>query len=180
MKHAIKLVLLSVLLAVRAGASETIATVKRLHAEDLFHAGEFQVDLGYAGTVKNIDHIDHGGIIGFNYFPWRSAGFGVEGFSKDTKDAFFDRIGFSLIGRFPVDAIRLAPEIKVGFDYDFENRLERGERTRREGFDVFAAVGAELRLTKKLGLVAELRGVRPVESAQREHILAGLKFRLNL
>ena len=153
--------------------------VANANAGQVFNANEWQVDLLYQGRGPSFNDIESGGGVGVNYFPWRSAGFGFEAKTFDTEHAFFDRLGLSLIGRLPVDKLRIAPEFRIGFDYDLERARERNNYGPDGGFDVYASVGAELRLTKHLGVGAEVRGVRPVDGPQGEHILGILRARLS-
>ena len=140
--------------------------------EPLFRAGETQLDFfGTARTedLTNLSESSKGAGVGVNYFPWRSAGFGVEARGEGTDGILIDSTAFSLIGRLPIDRLRIAPEFKVGTDYAINGR----------DFSVFAAVGAELRLTKNLGIAAEVRGVRPIAGAAGEHVLGLLKLRVS-
>lgn len=156
-----------------------IATIGAQAQEKLFNANEWQVDLLYQGRGPSFNKIESGGGVGVNYFPWRAAGFGFEAKTFDTEHAFFDRLGLNLIGRLPVDKLRIAPEFRIGFDYDLERVRERNNYGPDGGFDVYASVGAELRLTKHFGVGAEVRGVRPVDGPQGEHILGILRARLS-
>lgn len=147
----------------------------------LFHAEEWQIDLN--GTVKDsdpyrdTDNLSYGGGLGINYFPWRSTGFGIEGSTEDTSSAFFDRIGVSLIGRMPIEKLRLAPEFKVGYDYDFEKGGSHATKD-PNGHEVFASIGAELRLTRSVGFGVECRGVKPLDGS-REYLLGLARVRFN-
>lgn len=147
--------------------------------ELLFNAKEFQVDALYQARTEDLDSFEHGGGVRVAYFPWRAAGIGLEGRTEDVSSALFDRIGVSLIGRFPIEKLRLAPEIRIGSDYDFEDSKERNGQP-GTGFAVFASIGAELRLSKRVGVFSEVRGVRPLENQDREHILGLAGIRLTL
>jgi hypothetical protein len=140
---------------------------------ELFRAGEWSLDaLGTLRTedLSNLSEASKGAGIGLNYFPWRSAGFGLEARGEGVEGIFVDHTAFSLIGRFPIDKLRLAPHIKIGTDYDLNQR----------DFAVFAAVGAELRLTTHWGFGAEVRGNRPVTSSSAgENVMGFLFLRAN-
>jgi hypothetical protein len=140
--------------------------------EPLFRAGEVQLDFfGTARTedVTNLSESDKGAGLGINYFPWRAAGFGVEARGEGVDGILVDTTAFSLIGRLPIDKLRIAPEFKLGTDYSIDS----------EDFAVFAAVGLELRLTKNIGIAGEIRGTRPIEDANGESVMGLLKFRLS-
>lgn len=79
-----------------------------------------------------------------------------------------DNTAVALIGRFPLEALRVAPEIKVGSDYAWNER----------DWAVFASAGLDYRISKHVAVAGELRGVRPIAGAQDEHLAALLKFRL--
>jgi hypothetical protein len=152
-----------------------IATLNLPAAEPeptLFRAGEVQFDLfGTARTedITNLSESDKGAGLGINYFPWRAAGFGVEARGEGVDGILVDTTAFSLVGRLPIDKLRIAPEFKIGTDYSIDS----------EDFAVFAAVGLELRLTKNIGIAAEIRGTRPIEHAEDESVMGLLKWRLS-
>jgi hypothetical protein len=140
--------------------------------EPLFRAGEVQLDFfGTARTedVTNLSESDKGAGVGLNYFPWRAAGFGVEARGEGTEGIMVDTTAFSLIGRLPIDKLRIAPEFKIGTDYSIES----------EDFSVFAAVGLEVRLHKNFGIAGEIRGTRPIEDANGESVMALIKARFS-
>jgi hypothetical protein len=138
----------------------------------LFRAGEVQLDLfGTARTEDptNLSESDKGAGLGINYFPWRAAGFGVEARGEGVDGILVDTTAFSLIGRLPIDKLRIAPEFKIGTDYSIES----------EDFAVFAAVGLEVRLHKNFGIAGEIRGTRPIEDANGESVMALIKARFS-
>ena len=138
----------------------------------LFRAGEVQLDFfGTARTedVTNLSESDKGAGVGLNYFPWRAAGFGVEARGEGVDGILVDTTAFSLIGRLPIDKLRIAPEFKIGTDYSIDS----------EDFAVFAAVGLEVRLHKNFGIAGEIRGTRPIEDANGESVMALIKARFS-
>lgn len=139
--------------------------------DQLFRAGEVQLDFFGTGHIEDLSNLSEnakGAGVGLNYFPWRAAGFGLEARGEGIDGLLVDATAVSLIGRFPIEKLRLAPEIKIGTDYGWEGR----------DWAVFAALGLDYRLTRHLALGAELRGVRPIEGAEGEHVLALLKCRI--
>lgn len=155
----------------------TTAEVKPIPTaqDQLFRAGEVQLDLNGFTRTQNLKDFSQGGGFGVNWLPWRAAGGGIEFMTRDTKRSFFDNIGVSLIGRMPVDKLHIAPEFKVGYDFDFEKN-HKG----LEPHEVFASVGGELRLTKNVGLGIEVRGVRPLDGPQGEYLLGIARLRFSL
>lgn len=146
--------------------------------ELLFHEKEWQLDLNGFTQSADLKKFDYGGGFGVNYFPWQAAGFGAEFATEDTSSAFFDRIGVSLIGRLPIEKLRLAPEFKVGYDYDFERGGNHAIKD-PNGHEVFASIGAELRVSKHVGFGVEVRGVKPLESAASEYLMGIARVRFN-
>lgn len=175
------LILAAILLCVSASPRLSAAEAVNLAAprtaqttiannEELFRAGEAQFDtLGSARVedLTNLSEAKKGAGAGFNYFPWRSAGFGIEGRGEGVDGILIDATAASLIGRFPIEALRLAPEIKLGADYGWKER----------DWSVFAGLGLDYRISRHVALAGELRGVRPIAGAAGEHVLALLKLR---
>lgn len=166
------LILSAVLLCVSAPLRLTAAsTANDTASSELFRAGEFQVDAIGSARIEDLTNLSEakkGAVVGFNYFPWRSAGFGLEARGEGLDGLLVDTTAVSLIGRFPLEALRLAPEIKLGADYGWHHR----------DWAVFAGAGLDFRITRHVALAGELRGVRPIESAAGEHIETLLKLRL--
>lgn len=138
--------------------------------DQLFRAGEVQLDAFGTGRIEDLTNLSEtkkGAGVGLNYFPWRAAGFGLEARGEGVDGILVDTTAVSLIGRFPSEHLRLAPEIKLGADYQWNER----------DWAVFAGVGLDYRLTRRVGVAVEVRGVRPIAGAEGEHILALLKLR---
>lgn len=146
--------------------------------EPLFKSKEWQVDFNGFANSADLKDFTYGGGLGVNYFPWQTTGFGLEGQAEDSKSAFFDRLGVSLIGRMPIQKLRLAPEFKVGYAYDFEIGGNHAIKD-PNGHQVFASIGAEYRLARHVGLGVEVRGVKPLESAISEYIQCIGRLRFN-
>lgn len=140
----------------------------RLAETPLFHANEWQLDLNGFSHTGDLDRFRQGLGLGVNYFPWRAAGFGLEAQTENAAHSLVDRMGVSLIGRLPVDKLRISPEFKLGWQFDFERPGNR--------HDVFAGIGGELRITSNVGLGAELRGVKPTSGAS-EYLLGIARLR---
>lgn len=168
-------------------------------AAELFRAGEFQLDLNaFTRTDSSLADFDNGGGFGVNYFHTRNLGIGLDFQTEDTASAFFDRIGVAGIARWPVGASAFAPEVKLGYSYDFERGDNDRHRTSSDkkkkdegdartetfytndgnGHEAFASVGGEWRLTKSFGIGAEARIVKPLDG-RNEYWLGILRGRLN-
>lgn len=128
--------------------------------DQLFRAGEVSIDVGTAFATADLDTFQSSTAIAANWLPWRAAGFFAEGRTESLTHSTVDDAAFGLLGRLPLETLHLAPHFKLGGDYDFE----------RNEWEAFAAVGAELRLTRHVGFVGEVRGVRPIHDASKEHL----------
>ena len=181
----VSLIFTSIFFCQFAHSAETKATVQIIEAakskpaDELFRAGEVQFDAIYQARTDSFDRFTHGGGLGLTYFATKNFGLGVEGRTEKPESAFFDRLGLAVVGRLPVESLRLAPELRVGFDYDLEDSWEAGEKSRRTGFDTYAGVGAEYRVTKSFGIGAEARSVFPVGEQERNHFAGLVRLRLN-
>ena len=160
-------------LAAQAQAQPVNLTAKDtiIANDQLFRAGEAQFDAIGTGRIEDLTNLSEtkkGAGFGVNYFPWRSAGFGLEARGEGVDGIFVDATAASLIGRFPLEALRLAPEIKLGTDYDWKGH----------DWSVFAGLGLDYRISRHVALAGEVRGVRPIAGAEGEHVLALVKFRV--
>jgi len=163
-------------------ATAVAQVVKIIEKDQLFNAGEWQIEGGYVGRLSSWRTVQDGAVIGLNYLPHRNFGIGAEAQVTDFSNTDFDRIGASLIGRLPFESLRLAPEARVGFLYDLENGNEYGDAgkcKRGRGWDVFAGAGAEFRITKALGLGAELRWVFQTEDISDYYKVGLLRLRVS-
>jgi len=142
----------------------------------LFRTGEVQLDLNGTATGHTFDDVKYGGGVGLNYYPWRNIGFGVDAQTEDTASAFIDRLGASAILRFPIESLRLAPEVRGGYQFDFE----RGDGSPgRDGHELYTGAGAEFRLTKNWGIGAEVRHVWPTDDRTENYLMGILRIRRN-
>lgn len=136
-------------------------------SDQLFRAGEFSIDGGAVARTPDLDTFQSGAVFGGNYFPWRCVGFFGEAQSESLTHSTIDYGGFGLVGRLPLERLHLAPQFDVGSEFDFE----------RDRWNVFAGIGAEARFKRNVGLVAEIRGVRPLHDATKEHLALLFKLR---
>lgn len=169
-----------------AGASVSMADRFRYEKDekDLYDGDEFTFDLAGAYGVGrgNFGDVDEsyrrdqngnsgkfGASIGVNYFFTKMLGVGVDAYGLDNNGKLVDAASSSLILRFPIDLLHLAPYIFGG-----------GGRT-FEGPDTWTAhvgAGVELRLNAHTGIFADGRYVfAERESASDASVLrAGLRF----
>lgn len=172
------------------------AAVLSVAKDTVFNAGELQLDANaFTRTRPGLDDFDNGGGFGVNYFPWRKVGIGADFQAEDTSSAFFDRIGVAAIFRLPIEKLRIAPELKFGYDYDFEagdsdhasaGAVEKSWKKPKptssaagddsaSGHEIFASIGAEWRPWKSIGFGVEARGVKP--EGRSEYLLGIVRVR---
>lgn len=146
--------------------------IPRLTTQDLrpsyYNAGEFSVDAFASGqftSLESFGRVEYGGGIGGNWFPFRTAGLGIEARTEDTAHSFFDDVAGKLLARLPWD--RFALNFGIGGNFNFE----------RDDWAVFAEAGPEFRFSPTAGLFATVRGVHPIAGHDGEHVLvlAGLR-----
>lgn len=147
--------------------------IPRLTAADLrpsfYNAGEFSVDAFASGSFKSLEsfgRVEYGGGIGGNWFPFRTAGIGIEARTEDVAHSVVDDLSGKLLARLPWN--RFALNFGIGGNFNFE----------RDDWAVFAEAGPEFRFTRNVGVFATLRGVRPIDGHDREHLLALAGLRL--
>jgi hypothetical protein len=128
---------------------------------DRFRANEFSIDLFGTGSV-NEDVLEHvsgdrittngrlGAGAGVNYFFTRNFGIEAEGYSENTQHAFVDNASGSLVWRFPIEPVRLAPYLFIGGGYQFDPI--------RQGFG-HGGVGLDIRIVHNWGFFVDARYV---------------------
>lgn len=167
------LLALSVLSLAAAEPPKPVAPVNPL----VFRTGELQLDMNGTATGHTFDNVSYGGGVGVNYYPWRNLGFGADLQTEDTASAFIDRIGISSVLRFPIESLKLAPEIRGGYQFDFEHgdtHGKGGDIITRNGHELYVGAGAEFRITKTWGIGAEVRHVWPTDTDHFENYLMGI------
>lgn len=116
--------------------------------------------------------------VGLNYFATPGAGLHAGVALNDFDDQAIDLVEFGFIGRVPVRNSGVAFLFGVGSEHHFVN-----DRSQRDDFwAVYAEAGGSLQVYTNVGhpvaLFAKIRGIRPVESADGEHvgIFGGMSF----
>ena len=165
------------LLAVAAFAGSAFAGTRVVESKtqvapdtECFRAHELQLDIfgqysvgegpDRAGTFR--DH-GWGGGVGMNYFLTRNFGLGVDAAWLDAKEAVYTTRGFpfrssdpttvhnfsaSLIYRFPIDSVCVAPYIFAGGGFAVDGK---------QWATAHAGAGIEKRLSRKVGLFTDAR-----------------------
>jgi hypothetical protein len=107
-------------------------------------------------TINNIsqERVEDDGRLGLgiggNYFFSRHVGLGADAYTENTQHSFVDNTSGSLIVRFPIESIHLAPYVYGGGGYQFDpSGLWFAQ----------AGGGLEFRFTKQIGIFADGRYV---------------------
>ena len=151
-------------------------------ANDLFHDKELGIETAYTVRTEDFDKYKESVTIGGNYFVTKGAGFHAGIGLKDLDDQGIDLVEFGFVGRIPVEKLRLALLYGVGAECRFVNDTESStkpstDRKKKhvspgdeDTWAVYAEAGVLLRANQYFDLFAKVRGVRPVEGAEGEHI----------
>jgi len=152
---------LTLLAVVLATAATTFAgdvskkVVVAPQPEQLFRAGEVDVDAFFAGAAgrfngKNANGV--GGGLGASYFFTRYFGIGIDdtlgGLSTATGKVF-DNLQGNLIGRLPIESWHLAPYIEVGGGSTWGNNKAQGNGN--------VGGGLEYRFNRTIGMFVDSR-----------------------
>lgn len=148
MKNLIALFLITLSLTLGAVAAEPVLNLETEPADQLFRAGEFNLDLYGVGTLGNSsrdpDDVNLGGGIGGTYWITRGFGIGGRAESEDSRHSVVDRGIVRLTVRAPLWD-RVSPYGYLDGAFDFE----------RNGWQAGAGGGLELRIVQGWGLFGE-------------------------
>jgi opacity protein-like surface antigen len=186
----ILILITSALLALPALSADTNNTAKATAGaitkdyKSLFNAGEIQIEAAGHAKTEDLKNFDKSVTVGGNYYVTAGAGLHAAVCLRDLNEQFIDRVEFGLIGRVPVESLRTALLFGVGAEWQRvnavtatsgqspsdEHTVSRTGNEREDDWAVYAEVGPLFRLSKYLDVFAKVRGVRPVDSAEGEHI----------
>jgi Outer membrane protein beta-barrel domain len=178
------LTLLAVVLATAATtfAGDVSKKVVIAPQQDLFQAGEFQVDAfaaGAAGHYYNPGGPNHnnigafGGGIGANYFFTKYFGIGVDNslggcVGGNGVSGAVDALQGQLIGRLPIESLHLAPYGMVGGGAFWGNNKGQGNGN--------VGGGLEYRITHSVGLFGDYRYLYGNNNLSENLFRAGVRF----
>ena len=171
------LTLLAVVLATAATsfAGEAVSSKKVVVApsQDLFRAGEVQVDAfvaGAAGKFNNKNYSGMGGGLGLSYFFTKYFGIGVD----DTLGGLngngntYDNLQGNLIARLPIESLHLAPYAIAGGGATWGANQAQGNG--------HVGGGLEYRINRAIGLFADSRYIYGNKGLNESLTRAGLRF----
>ena len=170
------LTLIAVVLATAATsfAGQAVSSKKVVVApmEDLFRAGEVQVDAfvaGAAGNYKGGSLNGVGGGLGVNYFFTKYFGIGIDDTlsSLNGNGHVYNSLQADLIARYPIESWHLAPYAMVGGGATW------GSQSQGDGN---VGVGAEYRINRGIGLFVDSRYIYGNNSLNESLSRAGLRF----
>jgi hypothetical protein len=170
------LTLLAVVIATAATsfAGTAVSSKKVVVApqQDLFRAGEVQVDAfaaGAAGRYNGQSVNGFGGGLGLSYFLTKYFGVGIDDTltSLNGNGHTYNSTQGSLIGRLPIESLHLAPYALVGGGATW------GTKSQGDGN---VGVGAEYRINRSIGLFADSRYLYGNHNLSESLTRAGLRF----
>jgi len=141
--------------------------------DNLFRAGEFQVDAYVSGIAGKYNHNTANGVgggLGLSYFFTRYIGIGIDDTltSINGNGKVFDALTGNLIGRLPIESWHLAPYAFVGGGAVWGNHKSQG------GGDVGG--GLEYRFNRTVGLFVDSRYVYGSQGLSETLSRGGIRF----
>ena len=170
------LTLLAVVIATAATsfAGTAVSSKKVVVApqQDLFRAGELQIDAFAAGAAGNHGGGSvngFGGGLGANYFFTKYFGIGVDDTisSLNGNGHTYNSLQGDLIGRYPIESLHLAPYALVGGGATW------GTKSQGDGN---VGVGLDYRFTHSIGIFADSRYLYGNNGLNETLTRAGLRF----
>jgi hypothetical protein len=170
------LTLIAVVLATAATsfAGQAVSSKKVVVApmEDLFRAGEIQLDAFAAGAAGNYGGGSvngFGGGLGLNYFITKYIGVGVDDTlsSLNGNGHTYNSTQADIIARYPIESWHLAPYAMVGGGATW------GTKSQGDGN---VGVGAEYRINRGIGIFADSRYLYGNNGLNESLTRAGLRF----
>lgn len=145
--------------------------------QDLFRAGEVQVDasaVGAAGTWANKANVGAiGGNLGLSYFLTRYLGIGVDNslggsVGGNGASGALDNLQGQLIGRLPIESLHLAPYAMVGGGATWANNRGQGNGN--------VGGGLEYRINRGVGVFGDYRYLYGNNGLSENLFRAGVRF----
>ena len=145
--------------------------------QDLFRAGEVQVDaalVGAAGKFNGHNNVGAlGGGLGLSYFFTKYFGVGIDDslggcVGGNGASGAIDNLQGNLIGRLPIESLHLAPYAMVGGGATWGN--SRGQGNGNVGG------GLEYRINRSVGLFGDYRWLYGSQSLSENLFRAGVRF----
>jgi hypothetical protein len=156
-------------------------------APPVFDSGEYQLELAGQARTVDIENYDKSVTVGANYWVTPGAGLHAAAGFNDANDRFVDRVEFGLNGRFSLARWNAALLFGVGAEWQrktvstpqpSDEEFPPVVSSRVDDWAVYAEAGPVFRLHRNVDAFAKVRGVRPIDGAEGEHIafIAGLSL----
>lgn len=171
------LTLLTIILATAAtsfaGTAYSSKKVIVAPQEDLFRAGEVQLDAfvaGAAGKFNNASYTGMGGGLGLSYFFTRYFGIGIDNTlgGLNGNGHTYDNAQGNLIARLPIESLHLAPYVLAGGGATWGANQAQGNGN--------VGGGLEYRLNRAIGLFVDSRYIYGNHGLNESLSRAGLRF----
>jgi hypothetical protein len=172
------LTLLAVVIATAATSFAGTASKKVVvpAQEDLFRAGEFQIDaaaVGAAGKANGKTIGAFGGNLGLTYFFTKYFGIGLDDslggqVGGSNISGAIDNLQGQLIGRLPIESLHLAPYAMVGGGATWANSGSQGNGN--------VGAGIEYRINRSIGLFGDSRYIYGNNGLNESLSRAGVRF----
>ena len=169
------LTLLAVVLATAATsfAGQSSKKVVVAPQQDLFRAGEVQVDAfvaGAAGRFNSKSYNGMGGGLGLSYFFTKYFGIGIDDTlgGLNGNGSTYDNLQGNLIARLPIESLHLAPYALVGGGATWGGGATQGNGN--------VGGGLEYRINRGFGLFADSRYIYGNKGLNESLTRAGLRF----
>lgn len=182
MKNIIALILTA---TVALSASAADNKTAKDSAKEVFKAKEFSIESAYTARTEDFDTYKESVTIGANYFVTKGAGLhvGVAIDEFEFQGQGIDLLEFGFIGRIPVEKLRLALTYGIGAEHRFVNdrggsdggfdkdkKKTSGTEAVEDRWGVYAEAGVLFRANDYFDIFTKIRGSRPVESSEGEHV----------
>jgi hypothetical protein len=131
-----------------------------------YTAGERKIEKLFETNIKGQRGVWGGGV-GVNYFITREIGVGGDINAGDDRGNFIDQALGSLILRWPIESVGIAPYVFGGGGRDFDPQWE---------WVGHAGVGMEYRFNPATGIFVDGRYIWPDHSSDRILLRAGLRL----
>jgi hypothetical protein len=174
------LTLLAVVIATAAtsfAGTDSKKVVVAPQAEELFRAGEIQVDaavVGAAGKFNGRNNVGAlGGNLGLSYFLTRYLGIGIDNSLGGTvggngTSGVLDNLQGQIIARYPIESLHLAPYALVGGGATWANAGSQGNGN--------VGGGLEYRINRGVGLFGDYRWLYGTRNLSENLFRAGVRF----
>ncbi len=175
-KHLATLAIALCTVTAALAGTETKAVVAPVAPEELFRAGEIQIDASFAamlGQFNNRSANGLGGNLGINYFITRYIGIGIDNslggaVGSGSLGGVFDSLQGNLILRYPIDSLHLAPYALVGGGATWGNYRGQGNGN--------VGGGLEYRITRNIGTFVDSRYLYGNSGLHESLTRIGLRF----